>query len=297
METPPRFNSVKIGILCGAGAALFWAAGFAAAKHGIDVGFSPADLTVHRFVWSGLLFLPLVLRGSLADLNGIGWGRGLALTVFGGPGLALISYAGFLLVPLGHGGVIQPSCAALCGILLASAVLKEPLPVPRIVGALLLVGGLLVIGGEALATIGAHGVLGDLIFVTAGCFFATFGMLLRLWRIPPIRATTIVSVISLALLPIHWAWVGFEPMLALGVYENLLQALAQGILAGPAATYLFARSVVLLGVGRAAVFPSLVPGFTLLIGFLILGVVPSMLQLLGFAIVAFGFRLTQKGRP
>jgi drug/metabolite transporter (DMT)-like permease len=51
---------------------------------------------------------------------------------------------------------------------------------------------------------------------------------------------------------------------------------------------------VLLGAGRAAVFPSLVPGFTLLIGFLVLGEAPSLAQLVGFAIVLIGFRLTQR---
>ena len=63
----------------------------------------------------------------------------------------------------------------------------------------------------------------------------------------------------------------------------------QGIFAGAGAIYLFTRSVVLLGAGRAAVFPSLVPGFTLLIGFLALGEVPSLAQLAGFAIVLLGF--------
>ena len=72
---------------------------------------------------------------------------------------------------------------------------------------------------------------------------------------------------------------------ALEPTENLLQVVVQGILAGALAIYLFTRSVVLLGAGRAAVFPSLVPGFTLLIGFLALGEVPSWAQLVGFAIV------------
>jgi drug/metabolite transporter (DMT)-like permease len=173
-------------------------------------------------------------------------------------------------------------------------VLKEKLPLQRALGALTIVGGLAVIGGEAILTIGAQGILGDLLFVLAGCFFAAFGMLLRLWRMAPTRAAVIVSVVSIAVLPMHWALVGFERMIALGIWENLLQALVQGILAGPGAIYLFAHSVVLLGAGRAAVFPSLVPGFTLLIGFLILGEVPSVLQLLGFAFVMVGFRLTQK---
>ena len=165
----------------------------------------------------------------------------------------------------------------------------------RIAGAVVIVLGLTVIGGEAVATIGAHGVAGDLMFMVAGFFFATFGMLLRLWHMAPTRATVIVSAVSLGFIPLYWALHGFTGMLALGWRENLVQAVMQGILAGPGAIYLFARAVVLLGAGRAAVFPSLVPGFTLLIGFLALGIVPSVFQLLGFAIVLAGFRLTQKG--
>jgi drug/metabolite transporter (DMT)-like permease len=265
--------------------------GFAAARHGVAIGFSPADLVFHRFVWAGLAVLPFV--PGLADLGGVGWRKGAWLTLFGGLPLALISYSGFLLVPLGHGGVIQPSCAALGGLLLATLVLGEKLPARRAAGGLTIVAGLAVIGAEAVTTIGTHGLLGDLAFVTAGLMFAVFGTLLRLWQIAPTRAVAVTSVVSLIDLPIHWLAFGFERMIALGLFENLLQAAVQGIFAGAGATYLFTRSVVLLGAGRAAVFPSLVPGFTLLIGFLALGEVPSLAQLLGFAIVLVGFRLTQ----
>jgi drug/metabolite transporter (DMT)-like permease len=287
-------NALALGIACGTGAALAWAMGFVAARHGIAVGLSPADLALHRFVWAGIALLPTVWRHGMTDLNGIGWGRGAALTIFGGPVLAVISYAGFLLVPLGHGGLIQPSCAALGGLALSAVVLKEKLPPPRALGALVIVIGLALIAFEALTTIGTHGLLGDLTFATAGLFFATFGMLLRLWRIEPTRAAAVVSVLSLVDIPIHWLVSGFERMIAAGFAENALQALIQGVFAGPLAIYLFARSVVLLGAARAAVFPSLVPGFTLLIGFLALHEVPSMVQLAGLAIVVIGFRLTQR---
>jgi drug/metabolite transporter (DMT)-like permease len=53
--------------------------------------------------------------------------------------------------------------------------------------------------------------------------------------------------------------------------------------------------VVLLGVARAALYPSLVPPFTLLIGYLTLGELPSVSQLIGLVIVVAGFRLTQQG--
>src|SRR5262249_19064945 len=106
------------GIACGIGAALFWAAGFAAARHGIAAGLSPADIILHRFVWAGLIFLPLLAREGLGDLGGVGWPKALLLTLAGGPTFAFFSYAGFLFVPLAHGGVIQPSCAALGGLAL-----------------------------------------------------------------------------------------------------------------------------------------------------------------------------------
>ncbi len=139
------------------------------------------------------------------------------------------------------------------------------------------------IGGEAVTTIGVHGVAGDLLFVLAGSFFATFGMFLRKWRVSPTRAMVVVSVVSLAILPLYWALVGFGRIAALGLWENLLQAVLQGLLAGPGAIYLFTRSVVLLGASRAAVFPTLVPPCVLLIGWIALGVVPSLLQFVGLA--------------
>jgi drug/metabolite transporter (DMT)-like permease len=74
-------------------------------------------------------------------------------------------------------------------------------------------------------------------------------------------------------------------MLSLGWRENLLQAVLQGVLAGPAALYLFVKSIAVIGVGRAAIFFSLVPPFVLLIGRLALGEVPTLLQLIGLIIV------------
>ena len=94
--------------------------------------------------------------------------------------------------------------------------LREKLPVQRAAGAAIVVVELIVIGGEALATSGAHGLIGDLAFVTAGLMFAAFGMLLRLWRITAMRAVAVTSVLALVDLPIHWLAFGFERMLGSG---------------------------------------------------------------------------------
>jgi len=280
------------GVLCGIGAALCWAAGFVSARHGVAVGMSPIVIALYRFVWSGLLLIPVVARGGVGNLGGVGWGRGIVLALLGGLPQAALSYAGFLFVPLGHGAIIQPSCASLGGLLLAALVLREPLPARRIGGALVMVVGLIVIGTEALKTLGTHGLTGDSMFVAAGFFFAIFGILLRLWRIPPVAATAVISVLSLAGLPLFIYRLG--DVLAVGFYENVLQAVVQGALAGTGAIYLFTRAVILLGASRAVVFPSLVPPFTLLLGFIALAEVPTLLQFAGLVIVVIGFRLTQK---
>jgi drug/metabolite transporter (DMT)-like permease len=288
---PPFLSTTAWGVLCGASAALFWALGFVAARQGVTSGLSPLVIALHRFVWPGLALIPVIVADGLGDLGGVGWRRGIVLTLFGGLPLALFSYLGYVLVPLGHGALIQPSCAALGGLLLARLVLKEPLPPRRVFGALTILLGLGVIGTEAIRTMGSHGVFGDLLFVAAGSCFAMFGMLLRRWRIAPMRATAVTSVLSLAGLPI--LLLGFDSFVAAGWVENLMQAVVQGALAGAGAVYLFTRSVVLLGVGRAVLFPSLVPPFTLLIGYFALGEVPSLAQLAGLVIVILGFRLTQ----
>lgn len=284
---------MALGMASGAGAALCWSIGFVTARHGVNVGLSPLVIALHRFVWPGLLLFPLLAAGGLSDLGGLGWRRGILLTLFGGLPQALMSYLGYLFVPLGHGGIIQPASASLGGLLLARLVLREPLPRRRIVGAMGIVIGLCFIGAEALRTIGAHGIVGDLLFAGAGSSFAFFGILVRMWAVPATRAATITSVLSLAGMPM--LLFSFDNMLAAGFRENLLQAVVQGGLAGAAAIYLFTRAVVLLGASRAVVFPTLVSPFTLLIGFLVLGDVPTVLQLAGLAVVLIGFRLTQKG--
>ncbi len=173
-----RASGILIGVLCGTAAALRLGGRLRRrqARH-LRSAFRRPISPLHRFFWSGLLLMPLVLRDGIADLGGIGWGRGLVMSVLAGPPQAMIAYTGFILVPLGHGTTIQPACAALFG------------PDPRHAGAAraadrrsaslggaTIIAGLIVFGAESLATIGSHGVGGDLLFATAGLFWATFGI-------------------------------------------------------------------------------------------------------------------------
>jgi len=80
------------------------------------------------------------------------------------------------------------------------------------------------------------------------------GSLLRLLRIAPVSAEAAIGVLSSFVMPLHWLNGGFAHMISLGWRENLLQAVLQGGLAGPAALYLFVKSIALIGAGRAAIF-------------------------------------------
>lgn len=290
----PDTKAILAGVACGLGAALCWALGFVATRHGLKSGFTPVDLLMHRFLWSGLAFLPLVLRAGLRDLCGIGWGRGMALMVLGGPVMSLISYVGFMFVPLGHGSVIQPSCATLGGLFFAAVLLKEAVSPFRVAGAMVIVVGLAVIGSESLRHTGSSAVTGDLIFVLTGLMFAGFATLIRYWRVSAFSVATVISVLSLSLFPLYAASGGLARDAALGVSENALQAIGQGLLAGPAAMYLFALSIQKLGVARGAVFPAVVPVLTLLLGWLLIGEPPTVLQTSGLVVVLTGFYLAQR---
>jgi drug/metabolite transporter (DMT)-like permease len=282
-----------IGIVCGTLAAFAWAAGFVAAKHGIQIGMSPADIAFHRFFWSVLLLLPTVFRNGFSDLDGIGWGRAAVMTVLSGPPQSLLAYTGFILVPLGHGTTIQPACAALFGLILAGVVLHEGISPRRMFGAAAIIVGLLVFGAESLATLGSGGVGGDLLFVAAGMFWASFGTLLRQWRVDGMRAIAAVAAVSMIVFaPAYLLLYGWSGLARHGLLENLLQAVVQGVIAGALPIYLFAHAIMALGAGRAATFPALVPVFGVMIGFIALGVVPSAAQFAGLAIVLIGFQFT-----
>jgi drug/metabolite transporter (DMT)-like permease len=239
--------------------------------------------------------LPGALANGFAEVSAIGWARALTLTFVAGPLQALISYLGFTMVPLGHGVVIQPAASALAGLLLAVVALREPTTARRMLGVGAIVVGLSLFGAEATTTIGPHGLLGDFLFLVAGIAWGVFGVLLRHWRIAGTRAAIVICVLALLIYaPVHGLICGYDKLIAAGLKENLVQVMAQGVLAGVGAIYLFARCVSLLGASRASTFPALVPAFGIVIGYLALGEVPTVYQLAGLALVALGFRLALK---
>ena len=134
--------------------------------------------------------MPLVLRDGLRDLGGIGWGRGLV------DERAVRPAAGAARLYRLHPGAARsrhhhPAClrGAVRDWSSPSLVLHEkPTVATHHRRRNSSSPACWCSAPSRLRPSAGHGVGGDLLFVTAGLFWATFGTLLRLWHVPGTRA-------------------------------------------------------------------------------------------------------------
>lgn len=289
----PAISQGTLGIAAGLLAALIWGGYMAMSRAGVSEGLRPGDFALLRFGTAGTLLLPVLLaRGGVATLGGIGWRRGALLTLCAGPLLIMAIGDGYMYAPLPHGAVIQPSMITLGTSLFAAWILGERPSRMRAVGTGVIVAGLSLIAGSGLVG-GAGGEWrGDVLFAAAGLSWATFTVLLRRWRMDPLAATSAVCVLSAAVvIPAYLLFGAPDRLAAIGAGPLATQIVVQGLLAGALAVIAYGQAVASLGAGRAAIFPALVPAFSLLTGVPVTGEMPTAPQLIGIAIVSIGLLL------
>ena len=286
----PAAHALLAGLCWGLLAAAIWASYSVLARLGVKAGLSPGDLTLLRFAPGALLTAPLLWRWGWRDLAGIGWRRGLLLTVLAGPGFSLLFMTGFSLAPLAHGAVIAPACQMLAGLSLSAWLAHQRGTRDSAFGAGFVVLGLAFMGGDSLLhSEGGLTLLGDLLFAVAGCCWGLFGALSRRWQVDPLRVTVVVVVLSFLLFaPAFLATADLGRLAGASTAMLAIQLLAQGLGAGLVAVLAYSRAAALLGSGRAAFFGALVPGAASLLAIPVLGEVPSALQVLGIVAVASG---------
>lgn len=279
------------GYLFGLTLAVGSAFGFAAARAGILGGLSPNELVLMRFGVAGLLLLPFLIRWGLLDLAGIGWRRGLILALFAGPAFSLLQMGGYAFAPLAHGAVIAPATVTILSTIAAGLLLGERLGPAHLVGAALVVAGVLLVSWDGLATSAAGGQswIGDLMFFLSSVLWVGFTICLRHWRLDALRATAVVSVLSMLItIPGYLALVGFDRLASLSVAALAVQGVMQGALMGVVTLLAYGRAVALLGVSRAVLFPATVPAFSVLVGIPVVGEIPNLTQIAGLSLVTIG---------
>ena len=286
-------NATLAGLGWGLLAAAIWASYSVLARLAIKAGLSPADLTLLRFAPGALLMAPLLWRWGWRDLGGIGWGRGLLLTMLAGPGFSLLFMTGFSFAPLAHGAVIAPACQMLTGLVLSALLAQQPITRETLSGAVFVLLGLMFMGGDSLLQGESRlTLLGDALFVAAGCSWGLFGALSRRWQVDPLRITGVVVVLaSLIFTPAFLILSDVSRLASAGAGMLALQVLAQGLGAGLVAVLGYSRAVALLGPGRAAFFGAVVPGAASLLAIPVLDEVPTTMQVLGIVAVVSGLLL------
>ncbi|WP_425403802.1 DMT family transporter [Hwanghaeella sp.] len=287
--TPQEDRLNPLGILLGISAAVFWGAYLAMSRAGVGMGLDGYDVAFIRFAVGGVLMLPWFLMNSPHTLGGVGWGRGIALALTAGPLFILLTVAGYFFAPLAHGAVIQPSTSMVATAAMAVFLFGERVGPARTLGLAVVVIGLVVVSGQGLFHASLETPIGDAMFAAAGLLWAIFTVLGKRWGISPVAATAAVSVLSCAVMvPGYLATVGLSKLAAVPWEILLTQIVVQGALAGVVAMLCYTRAVQLLGAGRAAIFPALVPVSAIVVGIPVAGEFPTASQFAGLAVVTTG---------
>jgi drug/metabolite transporter (DMT)-like permease len=135
---------------------------------------------------------------------------------------------------------------------------------------------------------------GDLLFVVAGSLWGLYPLMLQRWRVGPMVGTAVVSVLSLAYLPIYALFM--EPqILSADPGLVLFHAVLQGVLNIVLALWLWGTAVRVLGAATAQRFPPLIPVVGTLSAIPILGEWPGPLQSVGVGLIVSGLMLAAFG--
>jgi drug/metabolite transporter (DMT)-like permease len=268
---------------------------FAVIRHGIEAGLSVHDIIAIRFAVSGLALMPLILRAGIADLGGVGWGRGGVLTLLAGAPYLLVLVTGIALSGASKGAVLNPGLVTASGLVLSVALLGERLDGRRILAALLVLGGLVLVAWRTTLEGGGSILAGDVLIALTGVAWALYTVLLKRWSVPPLLGVAAVCCLSLAYLPVYG--VVLEPGLArVPLVEILLQAVYQGLVISLLSQALYVNAVRVLGAVTISLMSPLTPILGTLLAYLILGERLSPLQWAGVGLVSVGMLSLAIGR-
>ena len=123
--------------------------------------------------------------------------------------------------------------------------------------------------------------------------WAGFGVVMRKFHLDPVLATTAAGVFGLAAYgPFYLATEGIDRLAHADGSLLAIEVWVQGVLAGTGTVYTYARTVQCLGAARAAIFPALVPGFATLMGWPVLGHIPTLTEATGLTLAIAGLLVT-----
>jgi drug/metabolite transporter (DMT)-like permease len=275
---------------------LIFGSNFVISRYAVLNGLNAHDLLALRFSTAGLLLLPYFLKPGLAKCGGVGWKRGFWLLVTSGFPMTYLMLTGLTMAPAAHGATIGPGTVTLIGIIGSVVLFGAVLSRRLIFGVASVLAGLacLAIAGSTGAT--SMTLWGDLCFLGVGLLWGFYPLLIQLWRVDGLQGAAIVSVLSLAYLPIY-ALFFFRGFDIAPWYVLVLHALNQGVLNVIIGLWIWGWAAHVLGASVVGRFPPMIPVTGTLLAIPILGELPGPLQFAGFVLIIGGLFVASWRRP
>lgn len=261
------------------------------ARWGIARGLSSPDLTVLRFGVAGVLMLPVFAMAFRRDSAQFlqRWRVWLLVALFAGTPFGLLMFGALQFAPPSHAAVFPFTAMSVMGMVLGAVVLGDRMTYRRVVGIVVVLMGLVLISGVDASSLTWNAAMGDAMFVIAGTLWASFGIVLRKYRLDPLLATSVISISALCTYAPAYFWLtGASGLMQAEPNVFWVEVLVQGVIAGAGTLYTYSKMVSLLGPSRAAVFPALAPGLAALMAWPVLGHVPAFLEAIGLLVVISG---------
>ena len=285
MERIDLSSDQSRGLLAALVTVTCWAGFNIVSRFGSKGVFTPFDLAAMRYGVSGALTLPFFLY--LVPLRD--WPRYLVLAVFGGLGYGLLVYSGFAFAPSAHAGIFVNGGIPFWAVVLTAVMSGFKLSRHVVIALALSTCGLLMIGFNSLFfSHSGDQWIGDLLFFSAALCWAIFGLLVRRWQIKPRHGIFgIAAFSSLVYLPIYYL---FLPKgIADATWSAIIfQSVYQGIIAALLAAGMFSYAIHKIGACEASMMLALVPAFSAVGGYFILGENLSLITIVGIVIVSVG---------
>ena len=287
-------SSRHLAYLAMLGAVTIYGTNFAISRHAVLNGLTPNDLIALRFATAGLLLLPLFLRWGWRDCAGIGWGRGLALTITSGLPMTLLMINGLALAPAAHGSSIGPGTVTVIGAVGGYLMFGVRPSRLGIIGIGIVLTGLALIAIAGTTSGSRNIILGDLCFFGVGLFWGGYPLLLQRWKVDALRATAVLSVLSMGMFLPWYLTMASSHLGAVPLWVSLGHAFNQGVLNVIVGLWLWGWAVEKIGAAQSGRFPPLIPVIGTFFAIPMLGEIPGPLQLAGVACIVTGLVLTTR---
>jgi drug/metabolite transporter (DMT)-like permease len=290
---PPPAATLTIGVLCGMTAALLWAGQVPVSAIAVRGNLPAADLVALRFIVSGLLLVPVLWHGrGQGPLAGIGWRRGIILSLTGGPAFLMALMAGLAYAPASHSAAIVNGLTPVFAVLLGISLLGLRPGGRELAGIAVVLAGVMMLGWQSLMTDIAmpDAWLGDLLFLAAAILWGSYTVLCRRWDVHPLRGAAVLNVLGAAYLP-FWLLFYDSHIPAAPWGEIVWQCFYQGVATGIVAIVVYSRAIALLGSSLSSLFSAFIPALVILMAIPVLGEQPAPAEWAGIALATVGMIL------